>query len=59
MDINFKKITLYNWDGIKLKADVGEAPEDIIAAVLYSDNKSDNKDDFLVIKTADKIYMVF
>lgn len=52
MDINFKEITIYNWDGIKLKADADEAPEDIIAAVLYSDHG----DDFLVVKTADKIY---
>ena len=44
MSINFKEITIYNWDGIKLKADVDEAPEDIIAAVLYSDHG----DDFLV-----------
>ena len=52
MRMDFKEITLDNWDGIKLKADVDEEPEDIIAAVLYSDHG----DDFLVVKTADKIY---
>lgn len=52
MSMNFKEITIYNWDGIKLKADVDENPEDIIAAVLYSDHG----DDFLVVKTEDKIY---
>lgn len=52
MDINFKEIVLNQYGGFKLKADVDEAPEDIIAAVLYNDHG----DDFLVIKTDDTVY---
>ena len=51
MNIDFKEITLTNWDGIKLKADVDENPDDIIAAVLYSDHG----DSFLAIKTKEGI----
>lgn len=52
MDIDFKEITLTNWDGIKLKADVDENPDNIIAAVLYSDHG----DSFLAIKTKEGIF---
>lgn len=52
MDINFKEITISNHDGIKLKADVDENPDDIIAAVLYSDHG----DSFLSVKTKEGIF---
>ena len=52
MNIDFKEITLTNWDGIKLKADVDENPDDIIAAVLYSDHG----DSFLVVKTKENVF---
>ena len=52
MNIDFKEITIHNWDGIKLKADVDENPDDIIAAVRYSDHG----DGFLVVKTKEKVY---
>lgn len=52
MSIDFKEIVLDNYGGFKLKADVDENPEDIIAAVCYCDHG----DDFLVIKTKDACY---
>lgn len=52
MSINFKEIVLNNYGGFKLKADVDENPEDIVAAVCYCDHG----DDFLVIKTKDACY---
>lgn len=52
MSIDFKEIILNNWDGIKLKADVDENPDDIIAAVLYSDHR----DKFLVVKTKENVF---
>lgn len=52
MSMDFKEITIHNWDGIKLKADIDENPDDIIAAVLYSDHG----DSFLVVKTKEKVY---
>lgn len=50
--MNFKEIILHNYGGFNLKADIDEDPNDIIAAVLYSDHD----DDFLVIKTAKGVY---
>lgn len=52
MNIDFKEITLSNYDGIKLKADIDENPDDIIAAVLYSDHG----DSFLAVKTKEGIF---
>ncbi len=52
MSIDFKEIVLHNYGGFKLKADIDENPEDIIAAVCYCDHG----DDFLVVKTKDAVY---
>ena len=52
MNINFKEVILNNYGGFKLKANIDENPEDIIAAVLYDDHG----DDFLVVKTNDAVY---
>ena len=52
MSINFKEVILNNYGGFKLKANIDENPENIIAAVLYDDHG----DDFLVIKTDDAVY---
>ena len=45
--MDFKEIILNNYGGIRVKADIDEKPEDIIAAIFYNDHG----DDYLLIKT--------
>ena len=47
--LNFKEVILDNFGGIKLKANVDEKQEEIIAAILYNDHG----DDFLIVKATD------
>lgn len=45
--MDFKEIVLNSYGGIRVKADIDEKPEDIIAAIFYHDHG----DDYILIKT--------
>ncbi len=50
--LNIEDLVLNDYSGIRVRADIEEAPEDIIAMVLYDDHG----DDFLVVKTTNGTY---
>ena len=52
MNVNFKEVVLNNYGGIKLRADIEEKENDIIAAILYNDHG----DDFLYVITKEQAF---